>query len=264
MNEVVAHYQKFSEAGRLQTDHGPLELVRTQELIARHLGPPPGVVLDVGGGVGVYAEWLGSLGYEAHLVDLTPEHIEQARESGSRIATATVGDARCIEREDTSVDAVLLLGPLYHLTERAERLAALREARRIVRAGGLLFAAVICRFAPLLDSLAHGFVDDPPFAAILDRDLTEGQHRNPTGDPNYFTTAFFHRPEEVRAEIAEAGLALVDLAAIEGPGWLAKDFAERWNDPPRRKQLLELVRRVEHEETLFGVSMHLLAVARKE
>jgi SAM-dependent methyltransferase len=264
MSEVVAHYQKFSEAGRLESDRGPLELARTQELIVRHLAPPPGVVLDVGGGVGVYAAWLGSLGYEAHLIDLTPRHIEEARGLGSTIASVTVGDARRIERPEASADAVLLLGPLYHLTDRHERVTALREVRRMLRPGGLLFAAAICRFAPLLDSLMRGFVDDPRFAPILERSLAEGQHRNTTENPDYFTTAFFHRPEELRAEIAESGITLIDLVAVEGPGWLAPDFAERWNDPARRTRLLELVRTVEHEEALFGVSMHLLAVARKE
>lgn len=262
MRDIVDHYERVPEDTRLESGWGLLERARTQELILRHLPPPPATVLDAGGATGVYSEWLGSLGYQAHLVDPVPGHVEKAREASKRIASAEVGDARQLAQADHSMDAVLLLGPLYHLTERADRLAALAEARRVLRPCGVLFAAAICRFASLLDSLVRGFIDGPRFGPILRQDLIDGQHRNTTGEPAYFTTAFFHHPEELRIEISEAGFSLIDLAAIEGPGWLAKDFEDRWADPARREQLLAAVRAVEREPALFGVSLHLLAITK--
>ena len=263
MGEFIAHYEQVPEGSRLEQGWGRLELARTQELILRHLPKPPGMVLDVGGAAGVYSAWLGTLGYETHLIDPVPRHVEGARKLAAHIKSASVGDARKLARADGSFDAVLLFGPLYHLTDRAERLTALGEAYRVLRARGLLYAAAINHFASLLDGLVRGFIDDPRFVAILEQDLASGQHRNPTNNPNYFTTAFFHRPEELSAEIAEAGFSMIELAGVEGPAWLAPDFDARWTDPARREQLLALVRRVEHEAVLLGVSMHLLAVARK-
>jgi hypothetical protein len=99
---------------------------------------------------------------------------------------------------------------------------------------------------------------------ILEQDLMNGQHRNPTGDPNYFTTAFFHRPEELREEVVDAGFSAIDLIGVEGPAWLATDFDTRWADPGRREQLLDLTRKVEHEAALTCVSPHLLIVGRKQ
>jgi SAM-dependent methyltransferase len=240
-------------------EHMPDEV---SEVVQRHLPPPPCDVLDVGGAAGVYSAWLGSLGYRTHLIDAVPRHVRQARQD-ARISVAELVDARQLARPDDSVDAVLLMGPLYHLTERADRLQALAEARRVLHPGGFLFAAAISRFASLLDSLARGFIDDPRFVAILEEDLRTGQHRNTTGEPDYFTTAFFHHPDEFKAEVAGAGFTLTDLVAVEGPGWLAPGFDERWADPARRKQLLDLVRLVEHEPSLIGFSPHLLAVAKK-
>src|SRR5204862_445674 len=102
----------------------------------------------------------------------------------------------------------LLLGPLYHLTEPSDRLAALREAHRVLRGGGIIFAAAISRFASALDGLVRGFLHDEQFVRIVERDLKDGQHRNPTEHPAYFTTAFFHHPDELRAEVEEAGFRL--------------------------------------------------------
>lgn len=261
MDEMIAHYTRAPEDERLRSGWGPLEQARTQEIVLRHLPPPPGRVLDVGGGSGAHGTWLAALGYEVHLVDPVPVHVEHALAGSAGLASATVGDARNLRQAAASVDAVLLLGPLYHLTERRDRIAALREARRVLRAGGCLVAAAISRFASLLDGLVRGFLDDPGFAPILDRDLLEGQHRNRTGNLDFFTTAYFHQPEDLRGEIQDAGFAAVQLVAVEGPGWLARDFPERWADPVRRERLLDLVRRVECEPALLGVSSHLLAVA---
>ncbi len=265
--EILQHYQLASEADRLGKRGTALEFVRTCEIMQRHLPAAPAVVYDVGGGAGVYAFWLAARGYTVHLLDIVPKHIEQAREFMASApkppAAAQVGDARRLPYGDASAQALLLLGPLYHLTERAERLLALREACRVLRPGGILFAAAICRFASLMDSLSRGFFADPEFAPILERDLREGQHRNPTGQLEYFTTAYFHRPEELQAEVSEAGFSGGEIVAVEGPGWLGRQFDENWKDSHWQEQLLGLLRRVEREPALMGISQHLLAVARK-
>jgi ubiquinone/menaquinone biosynthesis C-methylase UbiE len=266
--EIIRHYTLADEASRLGTGWFQLEHARTQELILRHLPPAPARILDVGGAAGVYACWLASLGYEVHLIDPVSNHIEQALAASAplgdhQLASAKLGDARKLQESSQSTDAVLLLGPLYHLTQREDRLSALREAHRVLRHGGLVWAAAISRFASLLDSLAHGFFDEIEFASILERDLAEGQHRNPTQNLNYFTAAFLHRPEELANELTDAGFDLVELVAVEGPGWLARDFDRLWSIPQQRERLLAAVRKVEHAPALLGASSHILAVGRK-
>ncbi|GAB3151773.1 class I SAM-dependent methyltransferase [Microbispora hainanensis] len=111
-----------------------MELWRTQDVLRRALPSPPARVLDVGGGTGVHAEWLVADGYEVELLDPVPLHVERARALPG--VTARLGDARDLPLPDASADAVLLLGPLYHLPGRADRIAALAEARRVVRLEG--------------------------------------------------------------------------------------------------------------------------------
>jgi SAM-dependent methyltransferase len=165
--------------------------------------------------------------------------------------------------EDASADVVLLLGPLYHLTDASDRVRALTEAARVLKSGGRLFAAAITRWASALDGLARDLLRDERFAAIVEEDLRDGQHRNPTGRLDYFTTAYFHRPEDLRAEVVESGLAVDGLFGIEGPGWLLSDIDERLKDPRRRADLLRVARVCESEPSMIGVSPHLLVVGRK-
>ncbi len=170
---------------------------------------------------------------------------------------------RALQEPDASADAVLLLGPLYHLTERADRLRALGEAGRVVRPGQPVFVAAISRFTSLLDGLWTQYLDDPAFARIVERDLREGQHSNPENRPGWFTTAYLHQPDDLAQEVRDAGLILDDLLAVEGPGWLAPDFEARWQDDRRRRQLLDAIARVEREPSMLGVSAHLIAIARR-
>jgi ubiquinone/menaquinone biosynthesis C-methylase UbiE len=265
--EILAFYKVYDEKGRLGEHSGQLEFHRTKEIISRYLGEKRVVILDVGGGPGRYAYWLASLGHAVHLVDPVPGHIRQSRSTatrrGQRLRSAEVGDARLLRFGDKTADRVLLLGPLYHLVERSDRMAALREAYRTLKPGGLLFAAAISRFASSFDGLLRGFVRDPSFFRIVQHDLENGQHRNPKKNPQYFTTAFFHHPDELRREIQQAGFKTPEIHGLEGPGWLLADFEKYWGHPKLRSRLLTIVRSLETEPTLLGLSAHLLAVARR-
>jgi ubiquinone/menaquinone biosynthesis C-methylase UbiE len=265
---VLSYYGEADELSRLNTGWFQLEHARTQELIQRYLAPAPGTIIDAGGGAGVYACWLAARGYRVHLVDPVPKHVEQARFASSRqpetpLASAEVGDARCLTLDENTADAILLLGPLYHLVDREDRIACLREAHRVLRPGGLLWAAGISHFASLLDSLVHGFFTDPNFAPILERDLEDGQHRNPTTNPQYFTDAYFHRPGELSRELQAAGFQVLEVLPIEGPGWLALEFDRLWNDPVQRERLLTAARKMEREPSILGASSHIMAIGRK-
>lgn len=257
----MAYYALGGESSRLHDGQGYIEFVRTQDILRRVLPAPPARVLDVGGGTGEYATWLAARGYEVRLVDPVPAHVEAARARG---IDAVCGDARHLAESDAGADAVLLLGPLYHLTARDERLTALREAVRAVRPGGVVVGAGISRFASAHVAISQPLVDDPEFLQIVAGDLATGVHRNPTGRPGLFTTAYLHRPEDLAAEFRAAGLADVRLVAVEGvAGWCAATVVAVLRDPRHRDVLLDLLARLEHEESLIGASAHILAVGTR-
>jgi ubiquinone/menaquinone biosynthesis C-methylase UbiE len=263
--EVVAYYECGDEQDRLTARTGRLEWARTWVLLQRHLPEPTATIVDVGAGPGAYAIPLALAGHDVHLVDAMPLHVAQARMAAqaaeTRLASAEVGDARELAFPDASADAVLLLGPLYHLLEEDERIAALAEARRVLRPGGVLVAVAVSRFASFIEGLRYGWACDHP--GVVESGLHTGTHRNPDALPHRFTTAHFARPEELAAEVGAAGFETVRLYAVEGPGGLVEDPDEWLDDPSRRDWLLRQLARIETEPSLLGASPHVLAVAHR-
>lgn len=264
---IGAYYDRAPEESRLELGAFRLEEARTRELILRHACPPPAHVLDVGGAAGAYAFWLADKGYDVRLIDASSRLIAIARERNQQaphpLASCTEADARALPEENASADMVLLLGPLYHLVDAHDRHQALAEAGRVLRANGILIAAGISRWASALDGLSRNLLGDPAFARIVARDLLDGHHQNPTNRLDYFTTAYFHRPKELRDEVAGAGFVVDGVYGVEGPGWILPDFMDRWNDEQGRNDLLALARLLESEPAMMGSSAHLLVAARK-
>jgi SAM-dependent methyltransferase len=261
-SEIVRYYDReFDEAARLtRSAEGALELVRTQELLRPHLPPAPASVLDIGGGAGIHARWLTEDGHRVHLVDPVPRHVDQARAAG---CTVELGDARDLTAADASYDVVLLLGPLYHLPDRADRLRALREARRVVRPGGLVAVAGISRHAALFDNAARGVLHRPEILESLRATMAGGRHDGQRG----FTVSYFHAPDELAAEIDEAGLHRLALHGVEGPGWpqlhavdLATDGSPA--DSPLFRSALAAARFADGRPELLPITAHLLALTR--
>jgi SAM-dependent methyltransferase len=264
---IESHYGTGYERSRLfPGGHPSLEFVRSMELLERLLPSPPAQVLDVGGGPGTYAAPLARRGYRVHLVDPVAPHVEQARQvAGSDPAaafTAAAGDAWELPAPGESQDAVLLFGPLYHLTDEADRRQALAEAWRVLRPGGRLLAMAVCRFASLLGGLYAGWLDDPVFRPIVEQDLADGQHRNPdpVGRPEFFTTAYLHTPDGLAQEIRQAGFTGTAVYGVEGPGW---PLRQEWSDPQRREHILFAARCAETQPSLIGFSSHLVAAATR-
>ncbi|MFF7339403.1 class I SAM-dependent methyltransferase [Streptomyces sp. NPDC008163] len=240
---------------------GVLEMVRTQELLRRHLPPAPASVLDVGGGPGAHARWLSADGYRVHLVDPVRRHLAEAEGSGCSVE---LGDARDLSAADDSYDVVLVLGPLYHLVEAADRKTALAEAYRVVRPGGLVAAAGINRYASLFEHTALAHLDRDSLQQGIAKILDTGSHDGKKG----FTEAHFHTGAELDAEMRGAGLTETRVYGVEGPTWALLKATERHTGESLAgsrlfASALAAARMAEPYPDLLAASSHLLAVGRK-
>jgi len=266
--EIVKHYtEAFDEARRLDDRIGPFEYERTTEIISRYLDRKQLRVIDVGGGTGTYALWLTEQGHLVHIVDLVPRHISivmaKAKDQSLNLGSAILADARSLPFGNHVADCVLLMGPLYHLNDRNDRLQALRESGRVVRKGGRVLCTAISRFASMLAGFRFSRFNDPDFEAIVDKDLCDGQHRNADQASRHLGNAFLHKADELRQEIESSGLVCEKIVGIEGPFGLLSRLEDWIQERGRMYQLaLKYARRIEEEEGLLGASFHLMGVAR--
>lgn len=270
--DVLAGYNAGIEKDRLRTGLGLIEFARTKEILRERLPPPPAIIYDIGGGYGEYSYYLASLGYEVYLYDLAEKNIELAheleRENGITLNAAEVADARSILRPDSSADAILLLGPLYHITEYNERRLALMECMRLLKPGGLLFAAAITRYATTLWAAttynANALLDDPEFVEMLEREIKTGDHiRNPNSRYRGIGRSYFHLPTELKAEIEASGFRKTEVFGVLGACWLIPGLDRLWKNEIKRENIMRIVRMCEKEESIMGLSTHLLSVSRK-
>jgi len=272
--EIYEFYNNGAEIGRLERGLGIVEFLRTKEILSRYIDGGK-VVYDIGGGIGMYTAWLAKMGNEVHLIELAENAVEYAKANMMQdcLFIAETGDARHVNRPDESADVVLLMGPLYHLRNREDRLQSLRESLRVLKKGGLLVAAGISKFSSMTWALSvYGekknenlleFLDDPVFFNMIKGEMTTGDHIRPKEYPKFIAESYFTTAEEMKTEIAEAGFVVEKAIAVEGCIWFTPHLAEKWEDEVSRERLLEIVRVTESEPEMMGMSPHFLLVARK-
>ena len=258
------YYELGLERDRLDSGSGPLEFLRTKEVLLSHLPHDRCRIADIGGGPGRYAVWLGELGHQVHHRDPVPLHVQQAAEATRHLpdVDVAVGDARDLDLADATVDVVLLLGPIYHLPAAADRRRALHEARRVVRPGGPLFIVAISRWAARLHGVLTEqlYIERPEIVDFLPA-IEETGVVAPRHEASF--TGYSHRPQELADEIVGAGLELVDLVNVEGPAALPPALGDRLAEPQHASIIIDSARALERVPELLGAGPHLLAVARR-
>jgi ubiquinone/menaquinone biosynthesis C-methylase UbiE len=232
VNAVHDHYTNHhDEAQRLSsTLKGRLEQTRVHELLTRYLPTPPARIADVGGGPGVHASWLAERGYDVELLDPVEHHVNQARGAG---LPAIVGDARRLPWSSESKDAVLMAGPMYHLTEPTDRRLAVREAVRVLRPGGTLAVVAINRAANLIGStLANTFQQRRP---VIEEILNDGY----SSANERMAHTCYHTVAQLRSELSPF-VSQIQIDGLTGPGgWLTVLIDAHYRDSPMPPSLID-------------------------
>ncbi len=217
---VRSYYDQQPEHEWQRLERRRTEYAVTLRALREYLPSPPAQVLDCGGGPGHYAIELARRGYQITLFDLSSGNLNFAHEKAAlacvSLAGYEQGTATDLSRfPDDGFDAVLLMGPLYHLLEEEARQKALFEAQRVLKAGGVLFAAFISRYAPM----RYSAVEDPAWLwqqAEEARMILETGNRPPLpGDVSAFIAHFTH-PSEVLPLMQKSRLEVVTVLAVEG------------------------------------------------
>ena len=262
MSNVEKFYDQNAqqEWGRLERHQ--IEFQVTLRALKEFLPPAPARLIDIGGGPGRYAITLAQLGYQVTLVDLSSASLDLAKqkatEAGLELEAYVHANALDLTAfPEASFDAALLLGPLYHLHKLEERRTALRQAHRLLKPGGLVFASVITRFASFRDAAVHGYsyvLDDPAYSEKL---LATGIHDNGIG----FADAYFAHPDEVIPLGESAGFNTLRLMGCEGVLAAHEEYVNSLIGADH-DFWLDINYRMAQEPSLLGASDHLLYIGR--
>ena len=273
LERVRAHYQTYAteELERLAKDrYARVEFDVTWTFIGRMLAaipasPQPLHVLDAGSGPGRYAVALAQAGHRVSLLDLSPHCLELAEEWAraagvlDSLEERVEGDVRDLSRwPDAHFDAVLLLGPLYHLLTPAERRRCVKEVARVLKPGGPVIASAIARFTPA--RLALKYWPEQIGAPELRQALEEGVA--PAVPGAAWTDAAYLRPDELRRLFERAGFQTESLAAAEGLAAFMEDAVNRLTDA-QYAAWLPLIIETCTDPTLLGATAHTLYLGRK-
>jgi SAM-dependent methyltransferase len=261
---VAALYDSDPQLEWEREERHRTEFAITRRALTQYLPPPPARILDCGGGPGRYAIPLAQQGYDVTLFDLSAGNLDFARER-AREAGATLrfeqGTALDLSRfDEAEFDAVLLMGPLYHLLTESERLAAMTEARRVLRAGAPLFAAFITRWAAHRDG-AMKCPNEPVEMPGLYEEIERTGLLPPRKGVKF--VAYFAHPNEVAPLVRTAALEMVESLGVEGVVSAVEDAGVNSLTGPAWEWWLETNWRAAHDPALLGASGHMLAVTRK-
>lgn len=164
----------------------------------------------------------------------------------------------------STLTLVILHGPLYHLQDQNDRLLAIREARRILRPGGVVLGFAITHSASVIAALNNGMIHDSRVFQMCSNELLTGDHLAPEGLNGLLSMAYYHRPVVLQHEFKQAGFYIEGLHAVEGMAWMDSNFFQSWYDARKKERLLELIRLTDQDEALLCLSPHMMIAASFE
>jgi S-adenosylmethionine-dependent methyltransferase len=263
---VQSLYDRQPQREWERLDRHRTEFAVTLHTLQAHLPPPPARILDCGGGPGRYAVELSRLGHTVTLFDLSAGCLDlakaKAQEAGVKLQAREQGTAIDLARfANEEFDAVLLMGPLYHLLEENERFQALQESYRVVKPGGLCFAAFITRFA----AVRYAAVEAPTLPIDtpeeLETILSSGR-LPPRGEQGSRFVAHFVHPAEVTALCRQPGFEVLEVLGVEGVVSMIEEGVNALQGKAWQTWV-ELNQRLAPEPSLLGAAEHLLVVLEK-
>lgn len=264
MSRVEQYYDKTVVAEWNRLEEHPIEFAITCKALEEYL-PESARILDIGGGPGRYSLYLAERGHEVALLDLSRANVEFARqkaqEQGVELSGYVHGNALNLQGfEDNAFDVALLMGPLYHLIDEKNRVRAVTEARRVLKPGGIIVAAFISCYAPVVDML-KGYAEQITkyYNGVLK--VLEDGINNPDGEYGGFTDAYFIHPCDIQPFMESCGFSTLKVLAVEGIA-APNEQAVNQLPPEAFDKWIELLYCLNADPVTWGATEHMLYIGR--
>ncbi|MCL2518800.1 MAG: class I SAM-dependent methyltransferase [Oscillospiraceae bacterium] len=267
--KIKAYYNVFNEWGRLGNPEGRLEFELSILIITSHL-PQKAEILDLGGGPGRYTIELAKLGHSLHLADLSQTLLDEARKRIDELEIENVKSITQINAVDlsfygdNSFDAVLLFGPLYHLTNETERFSCVKEVNRVLKPNGLVFASFIPYLTGAIGVVGRMFYfPDQVSVETLKRVFEQGIFNN-LADRG-FQEGYYPTSDELASLFNENGFSKILLRSIRGWGSNREEqiFKLKTDDPEKYEVVIELINQTADDPSIIEMCSHAIYIGQK-
>ena len=268
-DKVRNYYKNFDEKNRLQNDNsGKLEYDMTMKILEKNL-PESGVVLDLGGGAGVYSFPLANKGYKVYLSDLSEDLIAQAKSQKQEENTTNLISCDVVNATDLSIyndnqfDVVLLFGPLYHLLEESEREQCISEINRVLKPGGKAFASFIPYLSGSIAILDRYFRHPEQVDINNISEVFESGKFNNSSDKG-FQEGYYPSTKEIEELFSKNGFNKVMIRSIRGFGYEKEDSLYGIEEKEMFDKVISLIDRTSGEQSIIDMCGHAIYIAYKE
>lgn len=253
--EIIENYTNFEEDNRLNDSFGIFEKEQTKDLIKRYCKNEKMTILDIGGGTGAYSFWLSSLKNNVYLIDIVPKHIKIAKEKAKSnnyppLADYIIADSRNLPINDNFADLAIIHGPLYHFTDKQDRLNSLKETLRVLKPGGTVLAFTITRYAGLNYGLSVSKIFEDIYYSVIENEILTGIRDNNPKKINSFLRSYFHLPKEIEDEIKLANFKFEKTIGILGTAWNTPSLNEAVKSEEKLNRLKKISCLLENEPVL--------------
>ena len=257
MNEknLIRYYNKFNEDKRFKSRGGYIEYFTSLKYIQKYLSifnNPK--ILDIGAGTGAYSSYLADLGYDVTAVELVKHNLRYIEKN--KKVKAYLGNALDLSKfNDNSFDLVLLFGPMYHLIKDADKIKALKEAKRLTKPNGIIMVAYIMNEYAVL---THGFKDNNIMDAVNNNLLDNTFHITPKDTDLYS----YVRLEDINNYNKKADLERLKIITPDGPTNYIRDIINKMSDEVFKKYI-EYHLSICERDDIIGASAHSLDILKK-
>lgn len=264
---IELFYNNASEETRLDKGMGIFEFERIKSLVEKYIPSSSSKIIDIGGGTGKYSEWLAKKGHQVHLVEPVHKHIQIAQTRANKLKnkfSIHLGKAQSLDFQDNFADLIILHGPLYHLQKKEDRELAIKEAKRVLKNGGIILGFAINYTASTLVGLLNGLIHKKTFFEMCKEELTTGVHNPPDDFPWLLAEAYYHNPEQLKDEFINQELVHLNTYAVEGMAWLDKDYFVSMLNDKKKSTLIKLIQMTQNDSYLLAFSPHMMIAVKKQ
>lgn len=263
MANLIDYYNNYDEDKRLVKDRvHKIEYFTTTYILDKYIKSGE-TILDDGAGTGRYSFYYASKGCRVEAVDIVPKHVnimkEKIEKSIGLDMNAYVGDATDLSQfKDESFDAVLCLGPMYHLKKQEDRDKCISESLRVLKKGGYLAVAYINKLfiTTMLIKENSKYLDEE----LLNEVIENGTTGNLKDD--FLLNSNFFIPEELEKYMEGFGVTKVTDASTDGISIYFPDMVKNFSDEDYEKWL-KYHFKICSQPSILGYSNHCLYLCRK-